>query len=151
MLCLDELHEVLDEHRASPDLARIARTLGLSVRSLQRRLREHGTSFVREVERARVRHAQKLMTAGALPLSRIALDAGFTSPGRLSIAFRKVEGTTPSAWRRSRQATEPLAPSEKKNAATCRLRATRRDLSCRRADQERRPCRARPFSDGVAS
>jgi AraC-like DNA-binding protein len=99
---LDELRRVLCELCFERDLERCARAMGLSTRSLQRRLKDHRTTFVREVERARVLHAMKLMTETTAPLSWIALEVGFSTPGRLSAAFRHVAGTTPSAWRRGR-------------------------------------------------
>ena len=98
---LDELAQVLEQQRDA-ELERVARALGMSVRTLQRRLRESGTWFVRERVKARVRYAQRRMvTNPVMPLSLVAFDAGFSSPAQLTAAFQKVERTTPSAWRRA--------------------------------------------------
>ena len=48
----------------------------------------------------RVEHAkQRMMTTNA-PLCEIALDCGLADQSHLSRVFRRVTGTTPSAWRR---------------------------------------------------
>lgn len=96
---LAELRRTLDELRAIPRIDDVAKRLRISVRTLQRRLGLEATSFGREVRAACVRRAQRLMLDSSLPLSSIAMDAGFSSPARLSAAFRKIEGTSPTAWR----------------------------------------------------
>ncbi len=77
----------------------LARRLGLSVRSMQRRLRDRGTCFEQELRRARIRRAQRLLAETDLKLAGVALDAGFATPAHFSRAFREETGETPSAWR----------------------------------------------------
>lgn len=93
----------LDRHRDAPDIARAARTLGLSERTLQRRLREAGTTFQREVLGARLRAAERRMLESDAPLTTIALEAGFASLQNFSAVFRKATGVAPSAWRAARR------------------------------------------------
>jgi AraC-like DNA-binding protein len=75
-------------------------TLGITARTLRRRLDESGTSFRREVEAARVRTAQHLLGDSALKIVEVAERAGFSSPQRLSAALRRVTGLTPKEFRR---------------------------------------------------
>jgi AraC-like DNA-binding protein len=96
---LPELHRAIEERLADGALAHSAKRLGVSTRSLQRRLRAEGTTFQRELSLVRVRVAQRLMLETDVPLSRIAMDAGFPSPSTLSISFRKHTGMSPSEWR----------------------------------------------------
>ncbi|AKV00880.1 Transcriptional regulator, AraC family [Labilithrix luteola] len=103
------VRSLLDDSYLSPDVEPIAKTMGVSVRTLQRRLFAHETSFEREVSLARVRRAQRLMLETNLPLSRVATECGFSSLSRLSVVFRKMQGTTPSEWRRANR-NRPAAP-----------------------------------------
>ena len=75
-----------------------AKGIGVSTRTLQRRLAERGTSFEALANRARVRVAQRLLATDA-SLGSIAFEAGFSSPERFSRVFRDVTGETPSAAR----------------------------------------------------
>ena len=53
--------------------------------------------------RLRIEVACERMLRTDLPLTTIALDAGFGSASRFSEAFRRVHGTTPSRWRAGRR------------------------------------------------
>jgi len=75
-----------------------AKGVGVSTRTLQRRLAERGTSFEALANRARVRVAERLLATDA-SLGSIAFEAGFSSPERFSRVFRDVTGDTPSAAR----------------------------------------------------
>ena len=50
----------------------------------------------------RVERAEALMRTTDLTLTAIAFELGFASSSRLTEAFRKLRGTTPSHWRRAR-------------------------------------------------
>lgn len=80
-------------------LARAARALGMSERSLQRKLGEHGTTFQDELAGARVRVAERLLRDGDAPLTQIAFETGCASLASFSAAFRRRTGETPSAFR----------------------------------------------------
>jgi AraC-like DNA-binding protein len=86
---------------ASPTstLAQVSRSLGMSDRSLQRQLTGAGTSFRIEAIQARIEAAKKLLAETDLKLSAIALDVGCASSQHFSVQFRRVTGSTPSAWR----------------------------------------------------
>jgi AraC-like DNA-binding protein len=93
----------LNENLRSPSMARACKALGISQRTLQRRLREANTSFQQEVQRARMRTAERLLLDTDAPLSAIALDIGYTSLQRFSTLFKKVAGESPSEWRARRR------------------------------------------------
>jgi AraC-like DNA-binding protein len=76
-----------------------ARTLGLSTRSLQRALRQAGTTYRMELKSFRIRRAQELLRDGERNLSAIALEVGFSSAQHFATAYRRAIGVTPSAWR----------------------------------------------------
>jgi len=77
-----------------------ARHLGVTARTLQRRLAAAGTRFSHEVARAQVARAQRLMLDPEAKLAAIALEVGCASPSTFSELFRRVTGETPTEWRR---------------------------------------------------
>lgn len=80
-------------------LATTARTMGLSTRSLQRRLREAGTSFQHELAATRVSVAQRMMTESTASVSQVASEVGYSSPHQFASAFRKATGSSPRQWK----------------------------------------------------
>lgn len=96
------LRRYLAEVRAETDLATSARALGVSTRTLQRQLRALGTSFVRELRRARLERAKALLLGTDLKLTSVALEAGFPSVQQLCVAFRDAEGCSPGRFRQRR-------------------------------------------------
>jgi AraC-like DNA-binding protein len=97
------LRAVLDDRLTTITLAEAARTMGVSERTLQRRLREAGTTFIDEHNEARMRLARRLLIDSDEPVTHIALEVGCSTPQHFSALFRKHTGMTPSAWRRSQR------------------------------------------------
>jgi AraC-like DNA-binding protein len=83
----------------SSTLPELARQLGYSQRTLQRRLRELGTTFQRESADAHLRIAKRLMRETTHPLKWIAGESGWASLQHFSSFFHERVGTTPSRWR----------------------------------------------------
>lgn len=82
-------------------LSRVARTLGLGTRTLQRRLIASGASFrslLTTVRRDRAMHA---LVCSDLPLGEIATRLGYGSLTELHRAFRSWVGMGPMAYRRA--------------------------------------------------
>lgn len=98
--CGQRLRRVLVPPLSEVTLDSAARQLGLSTRTLQRRLRDEGTSFQAEHAAAQVRAAQAMLRDPALTLTTIALEVGASSLANFSTMFRRRTGEAPSAWRR---------------------------------------------------
>jgi AraC-like DNA-binding protein len=96
---LGELHRVLRNRLVEANLAEVARGLGMSERTLQRRLREAGTSFQSELNSVQVRTAQTLLLESDAKLTSVAAEVGCASLQHFSGLFRKLTGESPSAWR----------------------------------------------------
>ncbi len=77
----------------------IARDVGVSVRTLQRKLKALGTTFQTEHAHVQVVEAQRRLAGSSLSISRIAYEVGCATPQHLSAIFRQATGQTPSAWR----------------------------------------------------
>lgn len=85
-------------------LSRVARTLGLGARTLQRRLIADGTTFrdlLTTVRRDRAMHA---LVHSDLSVGEIADQLGYGSISELHRAFRSWVGVGPAAYRRARRA-----------------------------------------------
>lgn len=93
------VREALATGLAEASLERVARQLGLSERTLQRRLTEAGTTFQSEFNLAQVRFAQKLLLESDVKLTTVALEVGCASLQHFSALFRRHTGDSPSAWR----------------------------------------------------
>jgi len=74
--------------------------LGVTLRTMQRRLADASTRFAEELARAQVARAQRLMRDQTRKLSDIALEVGCGTPSSFSDLFRRITGETPSQWRR---------------------------------------------------
>jgi AraC family transcriptional regulator len=82
-------------------LAQIAAEIGLSVSHFSRAFRiSTGLPPHQWLLRQRVRAAKQLMTVRDLPLSEIALSAGFANQSHFTRVFSDVVGVSPGAWRR---------------------------------------------------
>lgn len=86
-----------DDCRVGVDL--VARALGASTRSLQRRLEDAGTSFRKEVRRAQIARAMTLLASTDQKLAAIASEIGCASVVTFSELFAREVGTPPGAWR----------------------------------------------------
>jgi transcriptional regulator GlxA family with amidase domain len=84
----------------------LAQRVGVSLRTLQRRLRLLGTSYQQEAADARLRVAKKLMRDTSHSIKWIALESGCASLQNFSTFFRDSMGVSPSQWR-SEERAEP--------------------------------------------
>lgn len=86
------------------DVADVAKRLGLSERTLQRRLEEAGTSLRDERERQLTQQIEHLLSGTDLDLEAIAAKVGLHSASHLVRRFRETHGITPGEWRAQRRA-----------------------------------------------
>lgn len=84
-----------------PTLEATARSLGVSERTLQRRLAEHETTFAREVLDLRVDAAKKLLRQPDISVTDVALMIGFSSSQHFGTAFKRATGMTPLDYRKT--------------------------------------------------
>lgn len=79
----------------------VARRLGISIRTLQRRLYELNTSYAVVLRTIIAEQATELMRYCDAPISEIAYDLGYSDPSHFSRAFTQHFGQSPSDWRRA--------------------------------------------------
>ncbi|MDR6755855.1 AraC-like DNA-binding protein [Mycoplana sp. BE70] len=89
------------------DQATIATMIGLSARTLRRRLLEEGLSFRDEIDRLRMKYAREMILQTNLPFMELASRLGYRQQSDFTRAFRRAEGVPPSMLRRRRSDDDP--------------------------------------------
>jgi AraC-like DNA-binding protein len=82
-----------------PQLARIARTLAMSSRTLQRELQRRGVRFKTLVNETRHRLSLVYLERPELSVTEIAFLLGYAELSAFDRAFRRAAGVSPRAWR----------------------------------------------------
>jgi len=90
---------LLGKIREQPVASEIALELGLSRRSLYRRLQEENATFQGLLDDVRGSVAIQFLSSTHLPVEEIAYRVGFTDQSNFRKAFRRWTGATPSSYR----------------------------------------------------
>ncbi|SFL41558.1 AraC-type DNA-binding protein [Methylobacterium pseudosasicola] len=98
--CLTELLRA-GEPSGPPKLDRLCDRLGLTRRTLQRRLEAQGTSFAKIRGQVLITRAEALLRTPGLPIGEIAYQLGYSDPAHFSRAFRQATGQSPRAAART--------------------------------------------------
>ena len=85
----------------TPRIDLVAHALGTSVRTLQRRLADAGSSFMTLLDRSRLAAAVHVLQHTDAKVVDIALDLGYSEHAHFSRAFRRWMGLAPREYRRS--------------------------------------------------
>ena len=84
-------------------VADVANHIGVNRRSLERQFKESlKKSIAGEITRLRLARAKRRLVESTTPLKTLARDCGFRNADHLHKVFTRVEGTTPSQYRRQR-------------------------------------------------
>ncbi len=94
------LHHLLVEHlpHGEPNEADLAARLGTSLRNLQRRLADEGTSYKDVLDDTRRELARSYLSEGTHSVSEIAYLLGFLAASSFTRAFRRWEGMSPTEF-----------------------------------------------------
>jgi AraC-like DNA-binding protein len=97
----DDVRAALGESMCGdrPAIASVAKALGMSPRTMQRRLSELGTTYQDLLDDVRRRSARQLLASTDLGTGEVAFLLGFEEVNSFARAFHSWEGTTPSRWR----------------------------------------------------
>ena len=90
--------------RTTADQRTIARTLGMSCRTMHRRLEREGTRYSEVLADCRIRVARSSISQGRKTLSQIAFDLGYSDQSAFCRAFKQSCGMTPSSFQASHKA-----------------------------------------------
>src|SRR5690606_23499470 len=72
-----------------PGLDQVARTLGVSARTLRRRLASEGTGFRAVLEEVRLARADAWLARGDRSITEIGLELGYTDAANFTRAYRR--------------------------------------------------------------
>jgi len=84
-----------------PSLEHVGRSLGMSGRTLQRELRQEGTTFAAVLTKLRQDMAPSLLHDGQLAVAEVAFLLGYQDPRAFQRAFRRWSGCSPRSFRRA--------------------------------------------------
>jgi AraC-like DNA-binding protein len=102
------LRSLLPEGRV--DAATLARTMGMSERTLHRRLREEGRTYRGVLDAFREAEAERLLSGGRGSLSEVAFRLGFADQSAWNRAFRRWKGMSPTEWLQARPGPGGASP-----------------------------------------
>jgi AraC-like DNA-binding protein len=85
-----------------PEISAAARDLGMSERSLRRRLTADGTSYRDVVRSALEASAGRMLRDSTCTIKETAVALGFADPAAFHRAFKRWTGMTPGEYRRAR-------------------------------------------------
>ena len=86
-----------------PDLLMIAKELGVSERTLQRRITVEGTTFRQILNETRQEMVRQYLGDTSVEITETAFLVGYDDPNSFYRAFRSWEGKTPAEWRAANQ------------------------------------------------
>ena len=85
----------------------VSQKLGISVRTLQRRLSEEGTSHQDLLDEVRSELSRRYLQESKLAICEVAYILGFSEPSAFHRAFRRWTGVTPKEFRRAQVSSQP--------------------------------------------
>lgn len=92
-----------------PDIHVVAKEMGMSDRTLQRKLTDENTSYKQLLTQARHEQAIKYLADPLLEIKEVAFLIGYEDQNSFYRAFRMWEGDTPSNWRAANVDTRSLS------------------------------------------
>jgi AraC-like DNA-binding protein len=121
-LALDRVERVRkalkDRMEAPPSLEALATQCGCNPHYLSRTFTaEAGMTITHYLRKLRIEKAAALMAQGTHNASEAALEVGYQSMSHFSVAFKQVQGWTPSEWARRRTATERQLNANQRQSA----------------------------------
>jgi AraC-like DNA-binding protein len=93
----------IDEHSEEEvSLTKVAKLVNISPNHLSDKFKEvTGVNFVHYIARTRTEKARELLANSNLRISEIAFAVGFQSLSQFNRVFKKLSGTSPTAYRRA--------------------------------------------------
>jgi AraC-like DNA-binding protein len=96
---------------AFPSLEAAASDMGMSGRTLRRKLAEEGTTYQRELDAVRQKLAEDYFLRGGTSVTELALSLGFADSSAFAKAFRRWTGCSPTEFQERRRSGTELLPT----------------------------------------
>jgi len=86
--------------QAAPKIEVLAEIMGVSPRSLQRTLKQSGSSYTELIETTRFEMAAEMLAESDAPLIDVAMTLGYENQSNFGRSFRRIAGISPGKYRR---------------------------------------------------
>lgn len=86
-----------------PRIDEVARRLGMTARTLQRRLQDESLGFTALVDAARLHLARRYLVDASLTISEVSFALGYSEPSAFTRAFKRWTGSAPVEYREANQ------------------------------------------------
>ncbi|MGB5305171.1 MAG: AraC family transcriptional regulator [Gammaproteobacteria bacterium] len=98
-----------------PSIASTATRIGISVRTMQRRLAEAGDKYSDFIDRVRFEQACRYLKNPQIPLGKVSVLLGYRDPSSFSRAFTRWAGMAPRQYRQQAAgSSESTAESQRR-------------------------------------
>lgn len=98
-----ELYQMFTGGESQPSIDDVGRRLGMSGRTLQRKLSDQDTNFARLLDETRYELALRFLDDESVSIGEVGFLLGFSEPSAFNRAFRRWSGDTPGALRKRLQ------------------------------------------------
>lgn len=88
-----------------PRISEVAQRLGMTARTLQRRLQDEGLGFTTLVDEARLELARRYLADPTLSIAEVSFALGYSEPSAFTRAFKRWSGRAPAEYRESTRAS----------------------------------------------
>lgn len=88
-----------------PRIAEAAQRLGMTARTLQRRLQDEALGFTALVDEARLQLARRYLADDSLSISEVSFALGYSEPSAFTRAFKRWSGSAPAEYREGARRT----------------------------------------------
>lgn len=95
------IQEILGVGGVAPTANLMAELCGTSPRSHHRQLAKHGTSYKELLDEVRIEWATTQLRNSCIPIKELAFDLGYSGPNNFIRAFKRMVGSTPTAYRKA--------------------------------------------------
>lgn len=85
----------------SANAEKVAKSLGVNIRTLQRLLQQDGTSFRQVSDEIMFKKAKNLLLVNNLSILQVGLELGYTEAANFTRAFKRWSGKTPTEYKQS--------------------------------------------------
>jgi AraC-like DNA-binding protein len=89
-----------------PRIAEVAQRLGMTARTLQRRLQDEALGFTTLVDEARLEMARRYLADPLLSIAEVSFALGYSEPSAFTRAFKRWSGCAPAEYRESARASQ---------------------------------------------
>jgi AraC-like DNA-binding protein len=98
----DAIRQIINTYSLTKNISieDISRATDISVRSLQRRLKDEGLKFNDLLNQAKFFHAKNELRDPQMTIKEISESLGYTDPANFTRAFRRWSGLSPSGFRK---------------------------------------------------